>query len=173
MWDFPWTVQKRIFKKRSQTVWKKQMNNRVWNIIIGLNICLCSGDSLARLSHCRVEGTMTSCIAQTLDAILPNVCCVVAELTRSSEGVSQCKKKHTRKHTQIPFYLRPRDRTSVCISSITTHTLSYKLYSTCNCRHAFFITVQILIKKKQQVCATLKDTNKTHGFRGNWMFWVF
>lgn len=109
---------------------------------MGLNICLRSGDSQARLSHCRAEGTMTSRITQTLDVISPNECCVVAELTRSSEGVSKCKKKHTRKHTQIPFYLRPRDGTSRyacsslrllcthCCANYIRHVIFYKLYST-------------------------------------------
>lgn len=128
------------------------MNNRVWNIIMGLNICLHSGDSQAWLSHGRVEGTMTSCITlETLDVKLPNECCVVAELTRSSEGVSKCKKKHTRKHTQIPFYLRPRDGTSryVCASLRLLCTHCYTNYIL----HVIAATLssfQFLIKKKKQ-----------------------
>lgn len=51
--------------------------------------------------------TLISFIAQKLHEILAIKCYVVAELTGGSKGGScKWKKKHTHRHTQIPFYLK-------------------------------------------------------------------
>lgn len=104
---------------------------------------------------------MISFITQTLNVILVNKCCVVAELTRRSKGVSfKWKKKHTRKHTQIPFYLKPSAGTRATSNwylpplIYTMYTLFYKSYFTCNCNQVLFVFCSVIFNLliQKQVC---------------------
>lgn len=63
---------------------------------------------------------------QKLNAVLVNRRCFVGELTRRSMGVScKWKKKHTHRHTQMPFYLKPHTGT------ITASDIWLHLFITC------------------------------------------